>query len=198
MDQMMDAEHIEPGLAAFHRAAMAQLQDVARFARWLTKDPADADDLVQETYLRAFRGWRSFQAGTDCRAWLFTICRNAHVGHRRREGRIEATDAPELEALAAAEVYRDARSSGLDGVFGRFDLHDAVRRELEGIPGSYREVVVLVDIEDQTYDEAARILSVPVGTVRSRLFRGRRLLQERLLAYAHDAGFARTIPGKGE
>lgn len=176
--------------AGFQVLALTHLEEVARFARWLTKDEADAEDLVQETYLKALRAWDSFQTGSDCKAWLITICRNTHYSLRRREGRVEAVEAPELEALAAVDVFRSAQAGGLDRAFTQFDLSDAVRRELRALPECFREAVVLVDIQDLAYDEAARILDVPVGTVRSRLYRGRRLLQERLLDHARDAGYA--------
>jgi RNA polymerase sigma-70 factor (ECF subfamily) len=176
----------------FQRLALSYLDDVARFARWLTKDETEAEDLVQDTYLKALRAWKSFHAdsASDCKAWLITICRNTHYSHRRREGRVETVEAPELEALAAVGVFHAAQAGGLDGAFGQFDLRDAVHRELRDLPLSFREAVVLVDIQDLSYHEAARILDIPVGTVRSRLFRGRRLLQERLLVHARDAGFS--------
>lgn len=177
-------------LAEFQRLALPHLEEVARFARWLAKEDAEAADLVQDTYLKALRAWPSFQIGSDCKGWLITICRNTFFSLRRRDGRVETVEAPELEALASVEVFQSALAAGLDGAFGQFDLRDAVRRELRGLPESYREVVVLVDLEDHSYDEAARIMDLPVGTVRSRLYRGRRLLQERLLIYARDAGYS--------
>jgi len=187
----MSEERVETrDQAEFQGLALSYLDDVARFARWLTKDGADADDLVQDTYLKALRAWQSFHAGSDCKAWLITICRNTHYSHVRREGRVETVEAPELEALSAVAVFQSAQAGGLDGAFGQFDLRDAVRRELRELPESFREAVVLVDIQDLSYDEAARILDIPVGTVRSRLYRGRRLLQERLLVHARDAGFS--------
>jgi RNA polymerase sigma-70 factor (ECF subfamily) len=174
-------------LAEFERVAMPCLDAIARFADWLAGD--GAADLVQETYLKALRSWHLFRPGTDSKAWLMAICRNTRRSHRRREWRTEAVDAPELEELAAVQVAREAASCGLDASFWSFDLEDAVQRELRDIPVLYREAVVLVDLEDFSYDDAANILGVPVGTVRSRLYRGRRLLQERLLEYARDAGF---------
>jgi len=177
--------------ADFTREALAHLDAVAGFARSLAGSGANADDLVQETYLRAFRNWSSFQPGTSCRAWLFTICRNAHYTTHQREGRVEAVSDPDLEALAAAALHASAREAGLSDVFDRFDVLDAVRREVDALPLHTREVVALVDMEDWSYEDTARALNIPIGTVRSRLFRGRRVLQERLLAYARDAGLAK-------
>lgn len=179
--------------AEFQALAISHIDSVARFARWLTKDDVEAEDLVQDTYLRALRAWQSFRAESDCKAWLITICRNTHYSHLRREGRVEAVDAPELEALAAVNTHERAQAGGLDGVFDQFDLTDAVRRELRELPESFREAVVLVDLQDMAYDEAAKVLQVPIGTVRSRLFRGRRLLQEGLLVHARDAGYAAAL-----
>lgn len=176
-------------LATFERITLPHLDDLARFAAWVAGDPDLAADLVQETYLKALRSWHQFTPGSDVRAWLMTICRNTHRSGQRRAWRNEAVDAPELEALASAEVFRSAVAAGLDATFGSFDLKDAVQRELRALPGSFREAVALVDLEGFSYEEAARVMAVPVGTVRSRLFRGRRLLQERLLIHARDAGF---------
>lgn len=184
--------------ADFERQALPHLDAVARFARWLAKDETTAEDLVQDTYLRALRGWSSFRAETDCKAWLITICRNAHYSQVRRGARVEAVDAPELEALAAAATYQSAVALGLDGVFNRFDLADAVGRELRELPESFREVVVLIDLQEVAYEQAANTLGIPIGTVRSRLFRGRRLLQERLLEHARDAGYAVDPAGNSD
>jgi RNA polymerase sigma-70 factor (ECF subfamily) len=174
--------------AEFEAHALRHLGELAHFASWLTRDENDAADLVQDTLLKALRASGGFRPGTDMKAWLFTICRNTHRSHQRRNNRIEAVDSPALESLASVAVYRNAASIGLDAAFDHFDLRDAVRRELHRLPVSYREAVALVDLHDLAYDEAAYILDVPVGTVRSRLFRGRRLLQERLLVHARDAG----------
>ena len=177
------------GQPDFAEIALPWLDDVARFAHHLTRDPADADDLVQETYLRALRGWHTFTQGTDCRRWLFTICRNAFIQALRSQKPV-AYDAPELEALAAAAVHAGAVESGLGDLFSRIDLREAIDRGLGELPDSFREAVILVDLEGLAYDEAAVVLGIPVGTVRSRLFRGRRLLQQRLLSHAQDAGLA--------
>ncbi|MDX2120135.1 MAG: sigma-70 family RNA polymerase sigma factor [Gemmatimonadota bacterium] len=174
--------------ADFTLEALPHLDAVAGFARWLAGNGADADDLVQETFLRAHRSWQTFRPGTACRAWLFTICRNLHYSTRTREARMDPVSDADLEALAAAALHSSAKESGLGDVFDRFDLRDAVRREIEKLPPATREVVVLVDIEDWSYEDTARALEIPIGTVRSRLFRGRRVLQERLLTHARDAG----------
>ena len=142
----------------------------------------------QETYLRAFRAWDQFVPGSECRAWLFTICRHTHFRTSHREQKVVACEDAELEALGAAAVHAAAHSVGLEEVFSRTDVMDAIHAAVDGLPDPFREVVVLVDLEEQSYDEAARVLDIPKGTVRSRLFRGRRLLQEQLIDHARDAG----------
>jgi RNA polymerase sigma-70 factor (ECF subfamily) len=180
----------------FEAEALRWLPDVTRFALSLTRDEADADDLVQETFLRAYSSWDSFVPGTECRGWLFVICRNAFRRGRVREARYVDADDAELEALAAAALHASAAQSGYGNLFTTVDLSDAVGRALEQLPEPFREAVTLVDLNDQSYDEAARVLGVPVGTVRSRLFRARRLMQESLIDHARDAGIVPNTPPK--
>ncbi|MFN2563740.1 MAG: sigma-70 family RNA polymerase sigma factor [Gemmatimonadaceae bacterium] len=174
----------------FREEALRWLPEVTRYALSLTRNEADADDLVQETFLRAYRSWDAYTPGTESRGWLFTISRNLFLRTRQRERRQVQCDDPELEALAAAAVHASAQQSGYGDLFARIDLSEAVERALERLPEAFRDAVILVDLQDQSYETAANVLDVPVGTVRSRLFRGRRLLQEALLTYARDAGLA--------
>jgi len=174
----------------FRDEALPNLPVVMRFALSLTRDESDAEDLTQETFLRAFRSWHQFIPGTECRAWLFAICRNTWIRESRREPRVVAHEDAELEALGAAALHAAAKADGLDDMFSRIGVMDAVRAAVEALPNAFREAVVLVDIEDLSYDEAARILDVPKGTVRSRLYRGRRMLHEGLIEHARDAGLA--------
>lgn len=173
----------------FAEVALLHLPSVARVAMALTGNEADADDLVQETFLRAYRHWHTFELGSDCRRWLSTICRNAFLEHRRREARSVAVEDQELESLAAARLHNQARASGLDHIFTRLDLGPAISAAIAALAPPFRDVVVLADVEEFTYEEVAEALSIPVGTVRSRLYRARRQLQEALLQYAIDAGF---------
>jgi len=178
----------------FERLAMPCLGDVARFARSLTRDPTRADDLVQETFLQALRGWHTFRPEADIRRWLLAICHHAFVRGTRREARyVEAPeDDPELESLATAVAHRTAYDDGIGPIIDRMDLGPALDRAMAALPEHFRGVVVLVDVEGQSYEEAAVILDVAIGTVRSRLFRARRLLQDLLFEYARDAGFPTT------
>lgn len=179
--------------ASFTSEALPWLPHVARFARALARDPVDAEDLVQETFLRAYAAWATYTPGTGCKSWLFTICRNIYLRETHRGARMLATDDPEAEAMASAGLYHYAVSRGLGTMFDRVDLGPAVQQAIAALPDDYRDVVVLVDVQDCAYGEAAEVLSVPLGTIRSRLFRARRLLQQSLLAYAEDAGFV-TAP----
>jgi RNA polymerase sigma-70 factor (ECF subfamily) len=176
----------------FERLALPWLPDVRRFARALARDPQRADDLVQETYLQALRGWHTFRPDADARRWLFAVCRHAFLRSARREGRYVAApdDDPELESLATAMAHDGAVRGGAGDALERMDLGPAISRALDALPVHYRVAVVLVDVEGQAYEEAAEVLGIAVGTVRSRLFRGRRLLQDLLYEYARDAGFA--------
>jgi RNA polymerase sigma-70 factor (ECF subfamily) len=181
---------------AFEQLTMPYLPDVRRFARALARDPARADDLVQETYLQALRGWHTFRPDADPRRWLFTVCRHTFLRAARREARyVEAPGGdPELESLATAVAHAEAQRSGAADAVERSDLGAAISEALAALPPHYRVAVVLVDVEGQPYEEAAAVLGVPVGTVRSRLFRGRRLLQDLLYDHARDAGFVTRPP----
>ncbi|MCZ8206370.1 sigma-70 family RNA polymerase sigma factor [Gemmatimonas sp.] len=183
---MTDARDVS-GL--FEEEAMRWLPDVMRFALALTRDRSEAEDLVQDTFVAAQRAWHQFQRGTDARAWLFTIARHRFYRLHERADRQVATDSPELESLAAA-AHTMEHGSTLAEQFERQELREAVRRTMYALPSVYREVAILVDWHDQSYEAVAGILGIPVGTVRSRLFRARRLLQQALTAYAEDAGLS--------
>ena len=172
----------------FEREALCWLPDVTRFALSLARNETDADDLVQETFLIAYERWNQYVPGSECRAWLFTICRNHFYRSSARAQRMVPVDAPEIEALAAATVHASARSAGLAESFESTEVLRAVESAISDLPPVFRDVALLVDVHDHTYDSASAVLGVPVGTVRSRLFRARRLLQEKLLAHARDAG----------
>ncbi len=176
---------------AFERLTTPFLADVARFARSLTRDPERADDLVQETYLQALRGWHTFRPDADPRRWLFTVCHHAFLRTARTDARYADApdDDPELDSLATAVAHARALQSGAADALERMDLGPAIDLALAAIPAHYRAALVLVDVEGESYEEAARVLGVPVGTVRSRLFRARRLMQDALFEYARDAGF---------
>lgn len=175
---------------SFARDAIPWMNDVYRFALSLTRDPTDAQDIVQETYLRAYRSWHTFDPGSDCRRWLFTICRNAFLRARQQTRmEVEAIDG-DAEAIAAAREHGAMIQDGTDRLLAAVDLGPALEQALAGLDEPFRSAVQLVDVEDQSYEAAAEILGVPIGTVRSRLFRARRQMQQKLRKHARDAGLA--------
>jgi RNA polymerase sigma-70 factor, ECF subfamily len=181
----------------FRAEALRWLPSVARYARLLARDDSDADDLAQETFLRAYLNWTTFRPGTDCRKWLFAICRNLYLRTQQRASRIVAVEDPDQEIQRAAELFWEAEASGLEDLFDRIDLGPALERELCLMAPEYREVVLLVDVESYTYAEAAIAIGIPVGTVRSRLFRARRLLQQALMEHARDRGLGAAVDPRG-
>ena len=182
------AREEDPG--GFVEEAIPHLASVRRFAFSLERDEADADDLVQETYLRAFHGWRTFRRGTDCRKWLFTICRNTFL--RRRSRKFMSLERPEedLDALPTALDHADAVRRGLGDIFDRIDVGPAIERAVRDLPEPHQSILVLIDVEGMSYEEAGEVLDIPVGTVRSRLFRARRRIQSALFRHAEDMGLA--------
>ncbi len=180
--------------ATFERDVLSCLPGVARFARSLTRDATAADDLVQETFLLAYRGYHTFRPGENAMRWMLTICRNAFLRERERASRFSALDDvdPDAEAVAAARGHMTALQGGDADLFDRIDIGPAIDRALRNLPTDFRATVVLVDMEGLTYGEAAAVEGVPVGTIRSRLFRARRLLQEQLFAIARDAGLSES------
>ncbi len=182
-----------PTRHAVEAELLAHLDDVYRYALSLTREVADAEDLVQDTFLQALRHRDQYTPGTNARAWLFTICRNLYLRRREKRAREEPTETEALERLAgaAAPPVPDADAA----LFEAPELDGVIRRELDRLPEEYREVVVLSDLQDLSYADVARVLEVPIGTVKSRLFRARRRLQESLVEYARDAGLLPPPPG---
>lgn len=175
---------------SFEREALPWLDDVYRFALSLTRNEADADDIVQETFMRAYRSWHTFERGSDARRWLFTICRNAFLRTRERARHQVELEDGDVESVASQLAEASGARSGDEQLLTRLDLGPALSNALKELPEPFRSAVTLVDVEDQSYEAASEILGVPIGTVRSRLFRGRRLLQRALATYARDAGIS--------
>ena len=166
----------------FEEEALALSEQVYRVARHLVGSREEADDLVQEAYARAFRSWRSYQPGTNMRAWLLRILTNINIDRGRRQQR-----APQMQPLEANDYYLYDRLAAEDGdgvsdeqrVVERLSQDDIVTA-LSAVPHDFRDVLVLVDLGDFSYADAAQILDIPVGTVMSRLHRGRRILKREL------------------
>jgi RNA polymerase sigma-70 factor, ECF subfamily len=188
----------KPGFA---EEALPHLDSVYRFALRLTGGrAAEAEDLLQETYLRAYRSWETYQRGTNCRSWLFTICRHAFLRHAETQGRdvdahaIELT--PQAESFASALYFDEVRAADPERAFYDSFVDAEVMAALDSLPPEFREAVVLADLEALPYDEIAAILGVPKGTVKSRVFRGRRLLQQEVFEYAVAMGYAKRKAGE--
>jgi RNA polymerase sigma-70 factor, ECF subfamily len=166
--------------AAFERDALACIDALYGAGLRLTANPADAEDLVQDTYLKAFRSADQFQPGTNLRAWLFTILHNTFLNRRRRAVREPvATEADELERAAAA-LPGEAETP--ERILLRETIDADLQAALDSLPEAFRQAVWLRDVEEFSYAEIAGMLGVPIGTVMSRISRGRRLLFERLSA----------------
>lgn len=173
----------------FEEEALDLSDQVYGVARRLVGSREEAEDLVQETYARAFRSWRSFQPGTNLRAWLFRILTNLNIDRGRKVQRT-----PDFQPLEESDyfLYNKLEESTTDGtpderrVVDRLSQNDAVTA-LADLPHDFRDVVLLVDLADFTYSDAAQILDIPIGTVMSRLHRGRRMLKGTLAASATES-----------
>lgn len=160
-------------LDRFEDLAMPLFHSLYNMARWLAQNATDAEDLVQETYLKALRGFDSFEPGTNFRAWIFQILRNTFLGSRSRlEHRM-------TQAMDSEEDLPVASATPESLLIGRSEA-DAVRRAIEQLPVIFREVILLCDVEEASYREIAEILSIPIGTVMSRLARARKTVRESL------------------
>jgi RNA polymerase sigma-70 factor, ECF subfamily len=175
---------------AFEHEALPHADILYNYALRMTNDPADADDLVQETFLKAFRFWDKYEQGTNIRAWLFRILKNSYINRYRKVSKEPDTvDYDEVQNFYASIRDESADPNDLQqSIFGNL-LEDEVAGAISELPEDFRTVVILSDIEGLPYEEIAEFVDCPVGTVRSRLHRGRKLLRARLFAYARERGF---------
>jgi RNA polymerase sigma-70 factor (ECF subfamily) len=179
--------------ARFTEVAMEFMPGLYSAALRMTRNASDAEDLVQETYLKAYRSYASFQEGTNLRAWLYRILTNTYINsYRAAKRRPEVTDVEDVE-----DLYLYKRMAGSGGVgAGRSAedealdtfTDDVVKSALEELPEAFRMAVLLADVEGFSYKEISEITDVPIGTVMSRIHRGRRALQKALLDYAEARG----------
>jgi RNA polymerase sigma-70 factor (ECF subfamily) len=164
----------------------------------MTRDPSDAEDLVQETYLKAYRAFGGFTEGTNLKAWLYRILTNTYINtYRAARRRPQVTDVEDVEDLYL--YHRLPSGEGLgrsaeDEVLEHF-TDDEVKAALESLPDTFRMAVLLADVEGFSYKEIAEITDVPIGTVMSRIHRGRKALQKALLQFAEERGLVGTAPG---
>ncbi|WP_460468220.1 sigma-70 family RNA polymerase sigma factor [Calidifontibacter terrae] len=185
-------ETTQDRLSRFERDAMPYLDQLYSAALRTTRNPSDAEDLVQETFAKAYAAFHQYKPGTNLKAWLYRILTNTYINdYRKKQRQPLQSDAAEIEdyQLARAEAHsstglKSAEAEALD------HLPDSdVKRALQDIPEDFRLAVYFADVEGFSYKEIAEIMDTPIGTVMSRLHRGRRMLRERLTDYARDRGF---------
>jgi RNA polymerase sigma-70 factor (ECF subfamily) len=176
---------------AFESTVLAQVDSLFGVAVRLTKSRAEAEDLVQETLVRAYRFWASFRPGSSVRAWLFTILRNTFITRYHRQGRERALAEgleQELDVLEGGPV--GAAAPNPETALSQLALRERIDAALERLPADYRMAVVLADIEGLSYKEIAEAMECPIGTVMSRIYRGRRQLHALLYDHAVEHGLA--------
>ena len=175
--------------AIFDKELMPHVDSMYNFAYRLAFDEDDAKDLVQDTYLKAFRFINSFERGTNAKAWLFRILKNSFINEYRKKSKQPAkVDYNEVASYYnpddAGKGMTDLRLETVQHMIG-----DEITGALNALPVDFRTVIILGDLEGFTYEEMAKILDIPIGTVRSRLHRARNMLRERLLSYAKEMGY---------
>ena len=172
--------------ARFDAEALAQLDALYSFALKLTRGRDEAEDLVSDTLLRAFQRWEQYRLGTNIRAWLFTILYHAFVSRKRR---IDAREVQPLEDEEGREMFEAVGDINPEGTFYDSFVDQEIVNAVESLPEEYRAAVVMSDLHGLRYGEIAKVLGVPEGTIKSRLFRGRILLQAQLRGYAEEMGY---------
>ena len=183
--------------AGFANEAMQYAGQLYNAALRMTRNRSDAEDLVQETYLRAYRGYGGFEDGTNLRAWLFRILTNTYINSyrakQRRPQETELNDVEDLYLYRRISNVKSASRSAEDTLFEMF-TDDEVKSALESLPESFRLPVLLADVQEFSYKEIAEMLDIPIGTVMSRLHRGRKAMQKALIDFATEQGLLTRTP----
>ena len=172
--------------AQFEREALVHLDAMYSFALKLARSRDDAEDLVSDTMLRALQRWEQYHLGTNIRAWLFTILYHVFVSRKRR---IDAREVQQPEDTDGWAMFEAVGEADPEGRFYDSFLDEEVSRAIHALPDEYRSAVILSDLQGLRYAEIANVLGVPEGTVKSRLFRGRRILQRKLADFAVEMGY---------
>jgi RNA polymerase sigma-70 factor (ECF subfamily) len=184
---------------AFAAAAMQYAPQLYNAALRMTRNRADAEDLVQETYLRAYRSYATFEEGTNLRAWLFRILTNTFINaYRAKQRRPQETDLGDMEDLYLYRRIGQVNPASVSAEDQLLDLFtdDEVKAALEELPEAFRLPVLLADVEEFSYKEIAEMLDIPIGTVMSRLHRGRKAMHKRLFDFAQARGL--VVPSQPE
>ncbi len=174
---------------AFESEALPHLDTVYRVALRLARDESQAEDLTQDTMLKAYRSWHQFKSGTNARAWLITILRHTFINQYRKTQRAGPT--VDVDQIETYTVFHQVQEIDPEGSFFKQIVDDEVLKAVDRLPDEFRETLVLSDIEQMSYAEIAEITGAPVGTVKSRLFRARQALQKELYDYAVEMGYIR-------
>lgn len=191
LDARAGANPLSERPARFDHEAVAHLDALYNFAFKLTKVREEAEDLVSDTMLRAFERWKQFELGSNLRAWLFTILYHAFVSRKRR---IDAREVPMPETADGMPALEPVADENPEASFFDSFVDEDVVRAIGELPEEYRTALVMSDVHGLRYAEIAKALGVPEGTVKSRLFRGRRLLQDRVRPYAQEMGYITVKP----
>ena len=175
----------------FNEEIIPHLDALYNFGLRLTSDPNDAEDLVQDTIVKAYRFFSSYEKGTNAKAWLFRILKNSYINnYRKKSKKPQEVDYDEVATFYETIRAERTETSDLEDKMFRELIDDELSNALDNIPEDFRTVVLLCDVEDFTYEEIANMLDVPIGTIRSRLHRGRNLLKAELIDYASKRGYA--------
>lgn len=174
----------------FNEEIIPHLDALYNFGLRLTSDPNDAEDLVQDTIVKAYRFFSSYEKGTNAKAWLFRILKNSYINnYRKKSKKPQEVDYDEVATFYETIRAERTETSDLEDKMFRELIDDDISNALDEIPEDFRTVVLLCDVEDFTYEEIANMLDVPIGTIRSRLHRGRNLLKAQLMEYATKRGY---------
>lgn len=190
IEDNLTEDELKKRYSEFEKEALPHMKALYNYALKMTGDEDDADDLVQETFLKAFRFFDKFERGTNCKAWLFRILKNSFINdYRRIKSEPDKVDYEDVQ-----NFYENIKSDEVDSQHYEMDafnnmLDDEVSKAISSLPEDFRTVVILNDIEGFTYEEIADFVDIPVGTVRSRLHRARKMMYSQLYDYAKEKGF---------
>ncbi len=173
----------------FEEMAMPHMNALYTTALYLTGRKEDAEDLVQETYLKAFRFFDTFSLGSNFRAWVMTILKNNFVNRYRQAKKQNVVSEGDVEEFFLYQAIKESEGKNPETEFLQKFENEEIQNAISGLPLDYREAILLCDVQELSYEEISRILNCPVGTVRSRIHRGRQILQKKLYALGREKGY---------